>query len=143
VTKRLIELFVFVAVALWLADTQASAEIRPLGPSGPSITGLTGVQVGRSFELVVAAGSHQGQLQVAEASAWMPAHGHGLEQEPVVQVRSPSKTAVKGLIFQMGGDWVLTLRLRDGSSWYAVRIGITCTGRTCLVVDTKTEALAL
>jgi len=49
------------------------------------------------------------------ASAWMPAHGHGMARHPRVEQRGPGAFAIEGLLLHMAGRWQLHLDVvREG-----------------------------
>ena len=54
-----------------------------------------------------------------EATADMPAHGHGMPQEPIVS-QNESTFLAEGFFFQMSGDWEIwvyvTEELEDGTT---------------------------
>ncbi len=45
--------------------------------------------------------------------ARMPAHGHGMQTAPVVEVTGPGRATVRGLKFHMQGLWELRFTVQD------------------------------
>lgn len=51
----------------------------------------------------------------------MPAHQHGMNTKPELTARSASESRVEGMLFHMGGDWVITVDItRDGKKEQAL-----------------------
>lgn len=77
-------------------------------------------EVELSLELERASGSNaeQADLSMSDAeitvAAWMPAHAHGLPDEPPVEVVEPGHYAVSGLVFTMAGTWEVDVTVHEG-----------------------------
>jgi hypothetical protein len=55
----------------------------------------------------------------------MPAHGHGLPTQPQVRELGGGRYEVEGMKFQMGGEWLVELRIDGGRGRDTVRFEFT------------------
>lgn len=70
------------------------------------------VPIDESFELEVLVRNAQGQpVSGAEVvvRGWMPDHGHGMPRDPRSEQSAEGHYRVRGMLFNMGGYWELTV----------------------------------
>ena len=51
---------------------------------------------------------------VLDVQTWMPAHGHGSSAKPAVDEQGAGRYAITNLVFEMPGEWQLTINV-DGA----------------------------
>ncbi len=88
-----------------------------LAPSNNKIT------QNKHFTLDVTLKAKNGDLAdlTIVVDADMPAHQHGMNTKPELTARSSSESRVEGMLFHMGGDWVITVDItRDGKKEQAL-----------------------
>ncbi len=112
-----------------LADGQVESEqgrywiaIAPVGGQVP---------LSEEFDLwveVEAAGGDHAPAVGAQitVTADMPAHGHGMNQEPTVTANGDGSFLAAGMLFHMSGHWEVIIDLSEGGSTDSARLPLPC-----------------
>jgi len=68
------------------------------------------IEENKHFTLDVTVNSTKGELKhlTVKVDGDMPAHGHGMNTKPEGTPLSSASYRVEGMLFHMGGDWVIT-----------------------------------
>ncbi len=80
------------------------------------------IEVSETFAIDVRACPADAEL--IRVDAVMPAHRHGMNYKPSIEVVGPGRWRVRGLLWHMRGTWELSFELRHAGSVRTLRRGI-------------------
>lgn len=82
------------------------------------------VAAGEEFTLALTACHQDGQpfTGAIKASAIMPAHNHGMNYQPTVEMLKPGQFSLKGYLFHMPGHWQHVFELNEQGNYETLRI---------------------
>ena len=77
--------------------------------------GTESIERNKHFTLDVKLRARKGSLDniKLKVDADMPAHRHGMNTQPVVSKKEAADYQVDGMLFHMGGDWVITVDVEN------------------------------
>lgn len=113
---------------------QAGRDLEVTGASNASTYDLrlksdAAPRVGRdsvwTVEVRRSGGDAPADVEGVAVSALMPAHGHGLAQEPVVRKVSAGTYEIRGLRFHMPGQWQTYVDITDGDVTERAQMNVT------------------
>lgn len=89
-----------------------------------------GVQTSEEFDLTFMVHNASDDSMVMDAdlavTAWMPDHGHGMNQEPVVASNGDGSFTADGMLFHMTGYWEVIADVTVGGSTESATLSIAC-----------------